>query len=55
MVNMEELREFNPKLHAMIEQNPEILFDLQQVVADHEAHAEAAALAEQVSVAAEVA
>jgi len=43
---MDELRQFNPKLHAQIEQNPEILLDLKQVVADHEAHAEAAALAE---------
>jgi len=36
---MDELRRFNPKLHAQIEHNPNVLLELQQVMADHEAHA----------------
>ena len=31
-IDMEQLRKFNPKLHAQVEQNPEVLLDLQQVV-----------------------
>ena len=27
-IDMDELRQFNPKLHAEIEKNPEILLDL---------------------------
>ena len=51
---MAQLREFNPKLHAILEKQPEVLFDLKKVVQDHEAHAEEAALAEQVTAAAEL-
>lgn len=52
---MDDLREFNPKLYAQIEQNPDILLDLQKVMAEHEAHAEAAALAESMTAATEAA
>ena len=55
LIDMNELRRFNPKLHAQIESNPEILLDLQQIVADHEIHAEAAAVAESITAATEVA
>ena len=43
-IDMDELRQFNPKLHAEIAKNPEILLDLQKTVQEHEIHAEAAAL-----------
>ena len=31
-IDMDELRQFNPKLHAEIAKNPEILLDLQKTV-----------------------
>ena len=46
---MEELKEFNPKLFSQISNDPSQLLKLQDMIIDHEHHAEAAAAAEAVT------
>ena len=43
---MDELKQFNPKLYSQIKDDPELLLKLQDMIIDHEHHAEAAATAE---------
>ena len=53
MINMDELKEFNPKLYSQIKDDPSLLLKLQDIIIDHENHAEAAAAAEAVTAMAE--
>ena len=52
-IDMAELKQFNPKLHAQIEKDPNLLLDLQDTIMAHEEHAAAAAMAEAATAAVE--
>ena len=46
MIDMEQLKEFNPKLYAQVSNDPNLLLKLQDTIINHEEHAQAAAAAE---------
>ena len=48
-IDMDELKQFNPKLYAQIKDDPELLLKLQDMIIDHEHHAEVATAAEAVT------
>ena len=48
-IDMDELQQFNPKLYAQIKDDPELLLKLQDIIIDHEHHAEVATAAEAVT------
>jgi hypothetical protein len=52
-LDMDQLAQFNPKLHKQIQENPESLLQLQEVLFAHEKHAELAAAQEAVQAVAE--
>ena len=52
-VDMEQLKQFNPKLYSQLEKDPDLLLDLQDTLIEHEQHAEAAATAEALTAVAE--
>lgn len=53
MVDMEELKKFNPKLHEQISENPERLLELQDVILSSKAHENVEMAAQAMQLAAE--